>query len=177
MARPSPPRIRAALESLPARPALFLAPLLAAATLGVYYYGIYDECAGRAALRAGVMAAVERSVRGADMVRLAEATPFAWDEVTIIEGYRPQTDPLDCPFGWDWTGDARARLAAAGALTILGFTLSGERVDYIDLSGEEIGFKDIPGPLGPDEAVFRAEPEEAGGRTVLRPVTSAASVQ
>lgn len=160
-------KIRDALNSLPARPALAAAVILAAGVAVLHYGKQYQRCVGHADLRAALHGAVESAIDGTTReVRLADVAPFAWDHVDIQENFRPQVAPDDCAFGWDWSNEERQALIDDGLLTVIVFSRDGALVDYLEYRADWGGFEGIVGPLPRERAVFTAT--RNGDAIVLR---------
>jgi hypothetical protein len=156
--------IRQALGSLPSRPVLVIAPLLAALALGYHYYTAYRACSEQSALRQQFMAAVAAAAGAAEpRLRLSGSTPFTWSSLQVSSAPEGDRRALDCPLGSGWPASERDRLAAAGLLTVLGFYADDKLVAVVELSGEEVLFSGVGTSFGERDAVFTVARPEAGG--------------
>lgn len=155
--------IKKALRSLPAWPALVVAPLLILGGLAFYYYDTWQTCTGHAELRLRLHQAVTDAGAGSGQLRLADATGFHWARVAIFPNHQPGPGQnSDCPFGWDWAAEEREKLAADGLLTLLVFTKDKELLDTIELRGDEVAFQDLRNPYTRDSAVFEIRQSKTG---------------
>jgi hypothetical protein len=147
--------LRLALGSLPSRPVLVIAPLLAALALGYHYYTVYRSCSEQTTLRQQVMAAVTAAAEAADPhIRLSRSTPFTWSRMRVFRDPAGDRRARDCPLGWGWPASKRDRLAAAGLLTVFGFYADDSLVGFVELSGEEVLFTGTEATFGESDAVF-----------------------
>lgn len=153
-------KIRDALSVLPARPALFVAPLIVVVVLSLYYRDQYNKCAAIKQSRAALNERL-RSIAGEQRFRLADFTDFAWNKVRIVARVEPGTISESCPLDWNWPDGERDSLLAAGLLTAVIFGKQGRVVGYLELRADEVEFRDAEGSLTPDAAVFRVEADSA----------------
>ena len=159
--------IRDALSSLPARPALFIAPLLVVVVLSLYYRDQYVKCdeirQSRSALNTQL-----RSIGSAGLFRLAEFTGFDWNRVRIAARMQPGTISDQCPFDWNWDSGEREALLASGHLTVLVFGRQGRVVSYLELRDDDVSFRGVDGELTPESAVFEvSRPHGSDGGVTL----------
>lgn len=148
--------IRDALSSLPAKPAIVIAPLIVAAVLSMYYWDMHERCAEVRQYRSGLL----DYLRGIDIggrFRLADFTSFEWNRVRIVARVAPGTIDDECPAGWNWKRGERESLLAAGKLTALIFGREGRVVGYFELNRERIAFANTDEQLTPETAVFKVE--------------------
>ncbi len=170
--------IQAALRSLPTKPGVIIAVVIIVVVGGWQGYSLRAACLQRADLMFNLTSAIEAAVvKGGDEnamhLNLADVVPFAWDEVKIVQNYRPTTASLDCPFGWHWTEQARDKLAADGLLTVLAFFDKGAFVDFMDFSGGLASFEVDDRKIARDQALFSVIPSGTGtGPHILRPLQS-----
>lgn len=168
--------IQTALRSLPTKPGVTIAIAIIVVVGGWQGYSLRAACIQRADLMLSLTAAIEAAVVKGDGVNamrldLADAIPFAWDEVKIVQNYRPTTASLDCPFGWHWTEEARDKLAADGLLTVLAFFDKGAFVDFMDYSGDLARFEVDDRKIVRDRALFNIIPSGTGeGPHILKPL-------
>ena len=159
--------IKDALSVVPARPALFIAPLLVVLVLSLYYRDQYNKCVDikqtRAALHEQLLA-----LGSPAQFRLADFTDFAWNKVRIVASVTADTISDSCPLDWNWDSGERAALIASGRLAALMFGQQGQIVSYLELRGDEIEFRGVQGSLAPNEAVFevRRKSGDGGGVTL-----------
>lgn len=151
--------IRGALNSLPARPGIVLAVVLAAIVLAAFYIQQYRVCTELGALRAAFYEKVRQNA--GQKIRLADITPFAWVKARIILNFQSKIRLPDCPFNWDLSRRERRRMMAEAELNVLAFaTEAGRRV--IDFNNGTIAFDLRETTLTPRQAVFMVE-RKAGG--------------
>ncbi len=160
-------KIREALQSLPAHPAVYISIALIVGVFAYRYGAQYIACTDHAALRDRLHDAVAAAARQGRLLVLAEVIEFDWDRVDIQTGFKPDVEVPGCPFGWDWSAAERDRLAAAGLLTVLVFSRAGAIVEYIEYRSDWGVFQDLVNPYDRETAVFSAEHD--GGSVVLRP--------
>lgn len=166
-------RIQEALRALPTKPGVTIAIMIIVLVCGWYGYSSYTVCTHRADLLKDLTFAIEASAAGGSdgtgTLDLGDVADFAWDEVRIVQNYRPTTNSLDCPFGWHWSEEARRDLAARGLLTILAFFQGETFVDFMDYSGEVASFEVGEEKIARADAVFSVTaPETANGPFLLR---------
>lgn len=145
--------IKDALSAVPARPALFIAPLLVVLVLSLYYRDQYNQCVEirqtRAALTDQLLA-----LGSPAQFRLADFTDFAWTKVRIVASVTPDTISETCPLDWNWERGERDALIASGHLAAMMFGQQGQIVRYLELRGDEVDFRGVEGNLSPAAAVF-----------------------
>jgi hypothetical protein len=145
--------IRDALSSLPAKPALIVAPLLVVLVLSLYYRDQYNRCAEVRQARDQLNTRL-RAIDSPGRFRLADFTDFAWNKVRIVASVQPGTMRNECPFDWNWDDGEREALIDAGLLTAIIFGHGGKVVRYLELRGDEVSFRGAEGNLTPETAVF-----------------------
>jgi len=159
--------IKDALSSLPARPALVIAPLLVVLVLSFYYRDLHAKCT---AIRAQRQALNEflAALPPAAQFRLADFTGFAWDKVRVVASLESVGRELNCPLGWNWSNGERESLLQSGKLSVLIFGHQERVVDHLELSSEQVAFRGVASILTPDTAVFSVgRPAESGGGLLL----------
>lgn len=154
--------IKDALSSLPAKPALLIAPLLIVLVLTLYYRDQYDKCAGIRQSRIELNELL-RSADSPGQFRLVDFTDFAWNKVRIVASVNSDTISDQCPFDWNWSDGERESLLASGRLTAMVFGQQGKVVKYLELRGDEVAFRDADGDLTPATAVFDLSREYGSG--------------
>lgn len=170
--------IQTALRSLPTKPGVIIAVAIIVVVGGWQGYSLRAACLQRADLVLNLTSAIEKAVaKGGDekamRLDLGDVIPFAWDEVKIVQNYRPTTASLDCPFGWHWTEEARDKLAADGLLTVLAFFDQGAFVNFMDYSGGLARFEIDDRKIAKTQALFEVVPPGNGkGPHILRPLQS-----
>ena len=101
--------IRDALSSLPAKPAIVIAPLIVVAVLSMYYWDMHERCAEVRQHRSGLLEYL-RGLDAGGRFRLADFTDFAWNRVRIVARVEPATIDDECPAGWNWDRGQRESL-------------------------------------------------------------------
>ncbi len=148
--------IKDALSALPAKPALFIAPLLVVVVLSLYYRDQYNRCVDIKHVRAELNRQLLSAQTGS-MFRLADFTNFAWNKVRIVARIEPGTISESCPLDWNWPDGERESLLAAGLVTAVIFGKEGRVVGYLELRADEVEFRGAEGNLTPDTAIFRVD--------------------
>ena len=161
-------KIRDALSVLPAKPALFIAPVLVVLVLSLYYHDQYQKCVDIRLSRAELTAHL-RSMSTGELFRLGDFTGFDWNKVRIVARVEPGTISDSCPFGWNWPAGERDILLSGGLLSALIFGKDGRVVGYLELRADEVLFEGAEGNLTRHEAAFRIEaPRATNGAVELR---------
>ena len=159
--------IKNALSAVPARPALFIAPLLVVLVLSLYYRDQYNKCVDikqtRAALHEQLLA-----LGSPAQFRLADFTDFAWTQVRIVASVTADTISDSCPLDWNWDSGERDALIASGHLAAMMFGQQGRIVSYLELRGDQVEFRGVEESLSPNEAIFevRRKSGDKGGITL-----------
>ena len=147
-------KIRDALSVLPARPALFIAPILVVLVLSLYYRDQYLKCVGIQQTRNELTAHLQTHLAG-DLFRLEDFSRFDWNKVRIVTRVEPGTISESCPLDWNWPSGERDALLDSGLLSALIFGKDGQVVGYYELRADEVLFQGAEGHLTRSEAVFR----------------------
>ena len=145
--------IKDALSALPAKPALFIAPVLVVLVLSLYYRDQYNKCVdikqNRAALNEHLA-----SLGSQAQFRLADFTDFSWNKVRIVASVKPDTISETCPLDWNWASGERDALITSGHLSAIIFGQQGQVVRYLELRADEVAFRGAEDNLTPETAVF-----------------------
>jgi len=155
--------IRRMLSSIPSKPGVIIAMVVAVAALSIHYFYQYKNCTGLASLRSQLYVSVQQNANS--VLRLADITPFEWERVRIIIEHKNKGKTLDCPFEWDWTQEQRKEMMSKGQLNIIAFARKGGVNTVVDFSSEMIDFELTETVFTPDSAVFHVEkhgPENTG---------------
>jgi len=160
--------IKNALSVLPARPIIFIVPLMVVMVLSFYYWDKYSRCTDNQQFRASLNSLLQTKGRGSQF-RLTEVTRFAWDRVRIVTDFDPERKGGECPFGWNWSEGERDSLIATGLLTVMIFVNKGAIVEYLELRGDEVVFRGLQSSLRPNAAVFGVGNSDAGFTLTLQP--------
>lgn len=145
--------IKAALSVLPARPVLYIVPLIVAAVLSFYYWEQYNKCSSIKQFRTSLTETLH-SKDLSEKFRLVGFTDFIWDKVRIAVNIKPGERNAECPFGWNWAEAERESLMASGLLTVLMFGHGESIVGYAELRSDEVEFRGVASSLTPQTAVF-----------------------
>jgi len=148
--------IKEALSALPARPALFIAPVLVVLVLSLYYRDQYNKCVEIRQTRAALTELLLAPGSPARF-RLADFTDFAWTKVRIVASVTADTISDTCPLDWNWESGERDSLIASGRLAAMIFGQQGQIVRYLELRGDQLEFRGAEGNLSPEAAEFRVE--------------------
>ncbi|TNF91012.1 MAG: hypothetical protein JSU67_18260 [Gammaproteobacteria bacterium] len=159
--------IKDALSALPAKPALFIAPVLIVLVLSLYYRDRYQQCVDIKNTRAEIKQHLH-SLGLPAQFRLADFTNFAWNKVRIVARVKPGTVSASCPLDWNWASGERDELLESGLLTVMIFGQQGQIVRYMELRGDELEFHVPKDNLTPEQAVFdvRRKLDDSGGLTL-----------
>ncbi len=159
--------IKDALSSVPAKPALVIAPLLAVLVLSLYYRDQYTKCVEIRHTRNALTEHLQ-ALGSPAQFRLSDFTDFNWTRVRIVASVAADTISDTCPLDWNWAGGERDRLLAAGLLSAMMFGQQGKIVRYLELRGDAVDFGEIEANLAPEEAVFSVTRKSgaAGGVTL-----------
>ena len=159
--------IRDALSVIPARPVVFVVPVIVVLVMSWYYWDMYSKCTDIKQFRASLNEELH-SLQTPAGFRLANFTGFTWDQVRIVEQFDPEIRSSECPLGWNWPGDERDSLIASGLLTLVIFLHRGIIVEYLELRSDEVAFRGAETSLSPETAVFNigAHSAESGGVTL-----------
>lgn len=145
--------VKDALSVLPARPVLYIVPLIVVAVLSFYYWEQYNKCSNIKQFRSSLTSELN-SMGSSEKFRLSEFTDFIWDKVRIAVNIKPGERNAECPFGWNWAEAERESLMASGLLTVLMFGHGESIVGYAELRSDEVEFRDVASGLTPQTAVF-----------------------
>ncbi len=157
--------IKEALSVLPARPILFVVPVIVVLVMSFYYSDVYSRCTSNKQFRASLNENLSSAHAGAQF-RLEDITAFAWDRVRIVTDFEPERRSNECPFDWNWPGGDRESLIASGLLTVLIFVHRGAIVEYLELRGDEVAFRGADFSLSPKAAVFSVIPNADDSRGI-----------
>lgn len=157
--------IKDALSILPARPVLYLVPLIVVIVLTFYYRERYNNCVDIKSDRAELVAFLTELELPAQF-HLQAFTGFRWDKVRIVARLDPGTVSVECPFDWNWPAGQREQLIADGLLSALIFGQQGRIVRYLELRNDEVAIRGAEHQLTPDTAVFDVEAGGDGGVTL-----------
>jgi hypothetical protein len=148
--------IKNALSVVPARPVMYIVPVIVVLVLSFYYWDIHSRCANNQQFRASLNELLQSKDRGSQF-RLTDITKFMWDRVRIVTDFEPESRSSECPFDWNWPDGERESLIAAGLLTVLIFVDKGTIVQYLELRSDEVAFRGADSSLAPQAAVFDIE--------------------
>jgi hypothetical protein len=154
--------IKNALSAVPAKPALFIAPLLVVLVLSLYYRDQYNKCVDIKQSRA-VLNEQLLELGSPAQFSLADFTDFDWTRVRIVASVTPNTISDSCPLDWNWDSGERDALIASGGLAAMMFGQKGKIVKYLEFRGDEVEFRGAEGSLSPQQAVFAVQRKLGGG--------------
>jgi hypothetical protein len=146
--------IRRALSTIPSKPGVIIAVIVAISVMSIYYFKQYKSCTDIASLRSSFYSVVQQNSN--NIIRLAEVTPFQWERAKIILNYKNNSKVLDCQFGWDWTRKQRQQMMANDLLNVIVFAREGVNT-VVDFSKEMVDFELTETIFTPASAVFRAK--------------------
>ena len=99
------------------------------------------------------MAALHQAIERADasatgILELSKLFGDKWDALRILQGFKPESFDINCPFGSHWSADEREALAKAGNLTLIILLRDKQFFDLVDYRGDwaqfEVGDDSIP---------------------------------
>jgi hypothetical protein len=157
--------IHRALNSIPAKPAMFVAPLLIVVVLGIYYLNVKSECEFDAELREQFVAMVANSGETGEPLRLDELYSANWEFAKTFQDFQPKHRKRSCPLGWDWSDAIRQELIEAGMLSVIIFFNEGVISHILEFNNDRISLDEIDGRLTRDLAVFNVEKNTNGEKT------------
>lgn len=149
--------IHRALNAIPAKPVLYIAPLIVVLAMAFYYSSLKSECVGRASQRQAFLQHVSEAANSGSALKLSDITDFPWQQVKGFVKFKPRHQTSSCPFGWDWSSEQRQDLITSGLLSVLIFFNEGSVSKYIEFRSDRILMDDFDKALTPDSAVFTAE--------------------
>ena len=154
--------IRDALSSLPAKPGLVFAGVLAVGVLISYYVFRYYDCTEHRQFRARLHQEIGFAHSENRAFRLAGATGFQWSQVHISPHFVPSGKVADCPLGWDWSDQERQSLVEGGNLAFLVFRVGNQVISYAELRNDWADFSAVAGYWSPESAVFNVRESSDG---------------
>ncbi len=154
--------VRAALDSLPAKPGLVLAVVLAVGVLASYYVFRYYDCTEHRQFRALIHQGIASAHSEGRAFRLTGVTDFRWHQVHISPHFVPPKKVADCPLGWDWSEEERQSLVDGGNLAFLVFRDENQVVSYAELRNDWADFSAVAGLWSPESAVFNVRETSDG---------------
>lgn len=157
--------IRDALSVIPARPVVFVVPVIVVLVMSLYYWDMYRKCTDIKQFRAALNEELH-SLQTPAHFRLADFTGFMWDQVRIVAQFEPEIRSTECPFGWNWPSSERDSLIASGLLTVMIFLHKGAIVEYLELRSDEVAFLGADSSLSPEAAVFSIGTNSVNGSGV-----------
>lgn len=150
--------IRQMLSTIPSKPGVIIAVIVAIAVLSFFYIKQYRSCTDISLLRSTLYEGVQQNTN--EIIHLADITPFKWERARIIINHQNKGKVLDCPFEWDWTQKQRKQLMAKGQLNVIAFARKGVNT-VVDFSQDMIDFELTETIFTPDSAIFRIEKQGA----------------
>ena len=157
--------IKEALSVLPARPIVYIVPLIVIMVMSFYYTDVYSRCSAGKEFRVSLNNTLNARANGS-LLRLEDVTGFAWDRVRIVTGFDPERNDGACPFGWNWADGEREALIASGSLTALIFVHRAAIVEYLEVNAGEVAFRGAETSISPRAAVFSIGPNPESGSGV-----------
>lgn len=164
--------IKDMLNTVPARPVLFLAPVVICAVLGLYYFDSYQSCTEQSELRNRFMDVVQQTSEQAGAVfDMDTTTNFSWDTLRVVNAVKTEATRgagPNCPFDWDWSRNQREELAAQGQLNLMLFFDAEKIVKYMELDGQAVNLEQLKEIYDVSEARFKVSSDAANASLVLR---------
>ena len=152
-----------ALNSISARPVLYIVPLVVSLVLGFYYWNLKDECTGRATKREFFRQKVQEAADSTGILKFTDFTEFPWQQLKGFARLKPQRKTRNCPFNWDWSGKERQEIIDAGLLSVFIFFDGGSISNYVEFRNDRIEIDDFEKNLTPETAKFNVQRTGSGG--------------
>ena len=146
-----------ALNSIPARPVLYIVPLIVTLVLGFYYWNLKNECTGRAAQRESFRQKVQEAADSTGTLKFADITEFPWQQVKGFAGLKPQRITGNCPLNWDWSSEERQEIIDASLLSVIIFFEGRTISNYVEFRNDRIEIDDFGKNLTPETAKFSVQ--------------------
>lgn len=146
--------IHRALNSIPARPVMFIAPTVVLLVLGIYYWNRHVECTSLAQQRAEFIQQIELDAEKSGTIDLASLYASSWQHVKVFNSFKPRQQKAGCPLNWDWPGEDRRTIIDAGLLSVLIFFNEGAVSNYIEFRGDQIVIDEFEDGLSRESAKF-----------------------
>ncbi len=153
--------IHRALNSIPAKPVMIIAPVMVLLVLGLYYWNRNIECTARSEQRIAFIQKIDQAATSNSILNLADVAEFPWQQVKGFIHFKPQHRKASCPFNWDWPGDDRQAVIEAGLLSLLIFFNEGAVSNYIEFRGDKIIIDEFEDSLTREEARFSVEKQSS----------------
>jgi hypothetical protein len=160
----NPMFIHRALNSIPSKPVLFLAPILISVVLGTYYFNVKTDCELDGTLREKFVADVVNAGETGVPLRLDELNPANWEFAKTFQNFQPKHRKRSCPLGWDWSDQTRQELIDAGMLSVIIFFNEGVISRILEFNNSSISVEEIDGRLTRDLAVFNVDKSANDGQ-------------
>ena len=154
--------IHKALNSIPSKPVLFLAPLLIVLVLATYYWNVKSDCHARAELRGKFVSLVIDAGDAGQPLRLDELYSANWEFAKTFQNFQPKHRKRSCPLGWDWSDQVRQELIDSGMLSVIIFFNEGVISHILEFNNEQISMDEIAGRVTRDRAVFKVDKTHDG---------------
>ena len=154
--------IHRALNSLPTKPVVFLAPLLIVLVLAAYYWNVKSDCQAAAELRDRFVRLVADAGDANSPLRLDEVYPINWEFAKIFQNFQPKHRKRSCPLGWDWSDEIRQKLIDSEMLSVILFFNKGVISHILEFNNEMISVDEIGGRVTREHAVFNVEKSSSG---------------
>ncbi len=154
--------IHSALNSIPAKPAMFLAPLLIILVLATYYWKVKIDCQAQAELRDQFVVSVTDAGMRGQPLRLDELYSEHWEFAKTFQNFQPKHRKQSCPLGWDWSDQIRQELINSGMLSVIIFFNEGVIAHILEFNNDRISVEEIDGRITRDLAVFKVDKTNDG---------------
>jgi len=151
-----------ALNSIPARPVLYLVPVVVSLVLAFYYWSLKNECTGRVAQREFFSQKVQEAADSTGILKFSDFTEFPWQQVKGFAGLKPQRKTRNCPLNWDWSSEQRQEIIDAGLLSVIIFFEGRQVSNYVEFRNDRIEIDDFGKNLTPETAKFSVQRTGSG---------------
>ena len=149
--------IHRALNSIPSKPVIFLAPLLVVLVLGTYYWNVKSDCQAQAELRDKFIDSVTDAGESGQLLHLDVLYSNDWEFAKTFQNFQPKHRKRSCPLGWDWSDDLRQELIDSKMMSVIIFFNEGVISHILEFNNARISVDEIDGRVTRELAVFRVD--------------------
>ena len=149
--------IHRALNSIPSKPVMFLAPLLVVLVLISYYWNVKSDCQAQVELRDKFVASVANAGETGQPLRLDELYSANWEFAKTFQNFQPKHRKRSCPLGWDWSDEIRQKLIDSEMMSVIIFFNEGVISHILEFNNARISVDEIDGRATRDHAVFKVD--------------------
>ena len=149
--------IHRALNSIPSKPVMFLAPLLVVLVLGNYYWNVKSGCEAQAKLRKNFVDSVADAGESGQLLHLDALYSANWEFAKTFQNFQPKHRKRSCPLGWDWSDELRQELIDSEMMSVIIFFNEGVISHILEFNNARISVEEIDGRVTREHAVFKVD--------------------